>query len=48
MSRYTGMLSGYNLVLVCAESFSTAALDPEVTHDPVPDGERGHRLQQFL
>lgn len=28
---YTGMLSGYNLILVCAESFSTAALHPEVT-----------------
>lgn len=30
-NEYTGMLSGYNLIYICAESFSSAALDPEVT-----------------
>ena len=30
-NQYTGMLSGYNLIYICAESFSTAALHPEVT-----------------
>lgn len=30
-NEYTGMLSGYNLVVVCGESFSTAALDPNLT-----------------
>ena len=28
---YTGMLSDYNLILLCAESFSTAAIDPVLT-----------------
>lgn len=28
---YTGMLSDYNLIVLCAESFSTAAIDPELT-----------------
>ena len=28
---YTGMLADYNLILLCAESFSTAAIHPEVT-----------------
>lgn len=30
-NRYTGMLSDYNLILLCAESFSTAALDEQLT-----------------
>jgi len=30
-NAYTGMLSQYNLILLCAESFSTAAIHPEVT-----------------
>lgn len=30
-NEYTGMLSGYNLILVCGESFATAAIHPEVT-----------------
>lgn len=30
-NEYTGMLSGYNLIVLCAESFSPAAIDPEVT-----------------
>lgn len=30
-NEYTGMLSDYNLVVVCAESFATGALDPELT-----------------
>lgn len=30
-NAYTGMLSGYNLIYICAESFSTAAIHPEVT-----------------
>jgi len=30
-NKYTGMLSDYNLIYICAESFSTAALDPELT-----------------
>lgn len=30
-NEYTGMLSDYNLILICAESFSPAAVDPEVT-----------------
>lgn len=28
---YTGMLSDYNLIVLCAESFSTAAIDPVLT-----------------
>ena len=28
---YTGMLSDYNLILICAESFDTGALDPDLT-----------------
>ena len=30
-NEYTGMLADYNLIVLCAESFSTAAIDPEVT-----------------
>ena len=30
-NEYTGMLKDYNLILLCAESFSTAAIHPEVT-----------------
>ena len=30
-NEYTGMLSDYNLILLCAESFDTGALDPELT-----------------
>ena len=28
---YTGLLSDYNLILICAESFDTGALDPNLT-----------------
>ena len=30
-NEYTGMLSDYNLILLCAESFSTGAIHPELT-----------------
>ena len=30
-NEYTGMLKDYNLILLCAESFSTAAIDPALT-----------------
>ena len=30
-NEYTGMLSDYNLIVLCAESFDTGALHPEVT-----------------
>ena len=30
-NEYTGMLRDYNLIVICAESFSTAAIDPEIT-----------------
>ena len=30
-NEYTGMLSDYNLILICAESFATGAIDPELT-----------------
>ena len=30
-NEYTGMLSDYNLIVLCAESFSTGAIDPEMT-----------------
>lgn len=30
-NEYTGMLRDYNLIYICAESFSTLALDPNVT-----------------
>lgn len=30
-NAYTGMLKDYNLIVLCAESFSTGAIDPEVT-----------------
>lgn len=30
-NEYTGMLKDYNLILICAESFSPAAVDPEIT-----------------
>ena len=30
-NEYTGMLSDYNLIVLCGESFSTAAIDPVLT-----------------
>ncbi len=30
-NEYTGMLADYNLIMLCAESFSTGAIHPEVT-----------------
>lgn len=30
-NEYTGMLADYNLIVLCAESFSTAAIHPEAT-----------------
>ncbi len=30
-NAYTGMLSDYNLIVLCAESFTTAAISPELT-----------------
>ncbi len=30
-NAYTGMLADYNLILICGESFSSAAIHPEVT-----------------
>lgn len=30
-NEYTGMLKDYNLIVLCGESFSTAAIDPEIT-----------------
>jgi len=30
-NEYTGMLSDYNLIVMCGESFSKAAIDPEIT-----------------
>jgi len=30
-NEYTGMLADYNLILLCAESFATGAIDPELT-----------------
>lgn len=30
-NEYTGMLRNYNLIYICAESFSPAAIDPELT-----------------
>ena len=30
-NQYTGMLSDYNLIVLCAEAFSTGAIDKEVT-----------------
>ncbi len=30
-NKYTGMLKDYNLIVLCAESFSTAAIDEELT-----------------
>lgn len=30
-NEYTGMLADYNLILICGESFSSAAIHPEVT-----------------
>ncbi len=30
-NEYTGMLADYNLITICAESFSTGAIDPELT-----------------
>lgn len=30
-NEYTGMLADYNLITICAESFSTAAIDPILT-----------------
>lgn len=30
-NEYTGLLDGYNLIYICAESFTTAALQPEIT-----------------
>ena len=30
-NEYTGMLSDYNLILLCAESFAPGAIDPELT-----------------
>lgn len=30
-NQYTGMLEGYNLIYICAEGFSSYAIDPEIT-----------------
>lgn len=30
-NEYTGMFEGYNLIMICAESFSPAAIDPKLT-----------------
>lgn len=30
-NEYTGLLADYNLIVLCAESFSPAAVDPEIT-----------------
>ena len=30
-NEYTGMLSDYNLIVLCAESFATGVIDPELT-----------------
>lgn len=30
-NEYTGMLADYNLIVICAESFATGAIDPEIT-----------------
>lgn len=30
-NEYTGMLKDYNLIVLCAESFATGAIDPELT-----------------
>ena len=30
-NEYTGMLSDYNLITICAESFASGAIDPELT-----------------
>ncbi len=30
-NEYTGMLRDYNLILICAESFATGVIDPELT-----------------
>ena len=30
-NKYTGMLEGYNLIMICAESFATGAIHPEIT-----------------
>ena len=30
-NQYTGLFEGYNLITICAESFSTAAINPECT-----------------
>lgn len=30
-NEYTGMFEGYNLIYICAESFSRLAIDPEIT-----------------
>ena len=30
-NQYTGMLADYNLIVLCAESFSSAVIDPELT-----------------
>ncbi len=30
-NAYTGMLADYNLIVLCAESFATGAIDPELT-----------------
>ena len=30
-NKYTGLLQDYNLIVICAESFDTGAIDPELT-----------------
>ena len=30
-NEYTGMFADYNLIYICAEGFSTYAIDPDVT-----------------
>ncbi|MBR5340378.1 MAG: sulfatase-like hydrolase/transferase [Erysipelotrichaceae bacterium] len=30
-NEYTGLFEGYNLIYICAESFSSMAIDPEIT-----------------
>ena len=46
-NAYTGMLKDYNLIVLCAESFDTGAIDPELTPNLYKLSQEGILFQNY-
>lgn len=46
-NKYTGILKDYNLIYICAESFSSAAIDPDITPTLYKLSQGGFVLNNF-